>query len=806
MRDAAAEIQTAFAHFHGGDPIGAQRHCRLALAAEPNNFIAHLLLGAALNASGAHAEAIACLNKAQTLGQDNEDVYVNRGLARLALNELEPALADFTRCTEFAPNLAFAHFHRAQVLAALGRDLEAQITYRRAADLSLAQSRANPNNAQIAGEACIYCLAAGWFEGCVEAGDRATALAPGSPESWSNRGAAHMALGRTDKALTDFDEALRLRPAYPEAHCNRGAILCQLGAPNEALAAYEAALALRPAFPDALSGKGLALVQLGRLSEAHSVCEAAIQLAPQHADAWNNLGIVLLQLQNEAAAFDCFQNALRLNPNHADALFNRGTIYSLNKHFDFALADFERAREMKPIPQILGQMLHTSAQICDWAQFSKLQIAVTSELNQERSPIAPLHLMGVSDNPAHILLCARKALSHFETALSISGHAVREMSSRALRVGFVSADFRDHPCAVLLVPLVEKLDRARVNPIGINIGPRDDSAISLRISAAFDQFEDLAGRMDEDICEQMRALELDIAIDLMGHTRFSRPRIFFLRPAPIQVNFLGFPGTSGSSAVDYIIADEIVAPAGCEPFFAEALCRMPDCYLPTNPDLQFDPEPDVASLGLPKDSFIFASFNQSWKITPAAFDAWMRILARAPGSILWLAAASEITKHNLRKEAEIRGISGSRLYFADRIDSHAAHLARMGVADTFLDTWPYNAHSTACDALLAKLPLITLKGNSFASRVATSVLTAHGVPELAMNSVAAYEDLAVELYMDPGRLTEVRSKIANAIPASPLFDVESYTRSFEEALLQMVRRSQQGQRPEPFRVADFRGA
>jgi len=366
VRDAAAEIQTALAHFHGGDPIGAQRHCRLALAAEPNNFIAHLLLGAALNASGAHAEAIACLNKAQTLGQDNEDVYVNRGLARLALNELEPALADFTRCTELAPNFAFAHFHRAQVLAALGRDLEAQITHRRAADLSLAQSRENPNNAQIAGEACVYCLAAGWFEGCVEAGDRATALAPGSPESWSNRGAAHMALGRTDKALSDFDEALRLRPAYPEAHCNRGAILCQLGAPNEALAAYGAALALRPAFPDALSGKGLALAKLGRLSEAHSVCEAAIQLAPQHADAWNNLGIVLLQLQNEAAAFDYFQNALRLNPNHADALFNRGTIYSLNKHFDFALADFVRAREIKPIPQILGQMLHTSAQICDW--------------------------------------------------------------------------------------------------------------------------------------------------------------------------------------------------------------------------------------------------------------------------------------------------------------------------------------------------------------------------------------------------------------------------------------------------------
>ncbi|MFZ4072228.1 MAG: hypothetical protein ACOYJ6_19300, partial [Caulobacterales bacterium] len=377
------------------------------------------------------------------------------------------------------------------------------------------------------------------------------------------------------------------------------------------------------------------------------------------------------------------------------------------------------------------------------------------------------------------------------------------LSSHTLRVGFVSGDFRDHPCAVLLAPLIEELDRTRVIPIGVNIGPRDESAISLRISAAFDQFEDLTGQTDEDICAQMRGLDLDIAIDLMGHTRFSRPRIFFLRPAPMQVGFLGFPGTSGSSAIDYLIADEIVAPLGCEQFFAEALCRMPNCYLPTNPDLTFAPAPAVADLGLPPDRFIFASFNQSWKITPVAFDAWMKILAQAPESILWLSAATEETKHNLRKEAESRGISGGRLYFADRLDSHAAHLSRMGVADVFLDTWPYNAHSTACDALLAKLPIVTLLGSSFASRVAASVLTAHGVPELILGSVAAYEDLAVELYNDRAKLMQIRSKISKAIPVSRLFNIKSYARSFEAALAEMVRRSRPDQKPESLRVADF---
>ena len=794
-------IQSALARMQNGDFIGAQQLCRALLAQHPDNFQAHLILGAALYSAGALADAIESLNKAHRLNSNNPDVFVNRGLARQALGDAKAAVSDFTMAMKLAPNFAAAPLYRAQAFAALGAGEDAMADYAQAGELYRVALNSNRNDAQAAMMSCACFLAAGRLHDCIEAADLAIRLAPKVPENWSNRGAAHMSLDNTELALADFDEALRLRPAYPEAHCNRGSALRQMSRPIDALAAYDSALALRPAFPDALSGRGLALVQLGRLAEGKAACEAALRLAPQHAVAWNNLGLALQQSNQDSQALDCFQNALRFNPGLADALYNRGLVFFERKDFLEAVRDFNEARALKPILQVPGQLLHAMGFICDWTEFDQLKEVVTTDLKRGLLPIAPLQLLAVTDEPALTLICARERLAHFAESISASRPAVRPFARAPLRVAFVSADFRDHPCSVLLAPLIETLDRIKITPIGINIGLRDTSAIGARICSAFDEFHECANLTDEDIASRIRAIGADIAVDLMGHTRFARSRVFFFRPAPVQALYLGFPATSGSSAMDYIIADPITAPMDAQEHYIEALCQLPYCYLPTNPGLVIDPTPQRSSLGLPQDNLVFASFNQPWKVTPAHFDIWMRILGRTPGSVLWLSAGAPITEANLRKEAAYRGVDPDRLVFASRVDSQAAHLGRLRAADLFLDTAPYTSHSTACDSLLAHVPLVTLIGRTFAGRVAASVVSAHGFPELIANTPAAYEDLAVALGTDRARLAALRKEIARAIPTSPLFDVKAYAEALEDAFEHMVRNAALGLAPAAFSVS-----
>ena len=794
-------IQSALARMQSGDFIGAQHLCRALLAQHPDNFQAHLILGAALYSAGAHADAIESLNTAHRLNPNNTDVFVNRGLARQALGDVKAAVSDFTMAIKLAPNFAVALFYRAQALATLGAAKDAMADYSQAGDLYRVALNSNPNDAQAAMISCACFLAAGRFQDCIAVAERAILLAPNAPENWANRGAAYLSLGNVALAQKDFDEALRLRPADPDALCNKASAFCLLGNPVDALAAYDAALSLRPAFPDALSGRGLVLIQLGRLVEGQAACEAALRLAPQHADAWNNLGLALQQSNQDTKAYDCFQNALRFNPMQADALYNRGVVSFERKDYIEAIRDFRRAGALKSIPQLPGQLLHTMAFACDWTEFDQLKQVVTTDLMQGGLSIAPLQLLGASDEPALPLICGRKRLAHFAASIAAARPTLRRDTSRPLRVAFVSADFRDHPCSILLAPLIETLDRARVTPIGINIGPRDGSSIGERVCSAFDEFHECANLQDEDIAAQIRTLGADIAVDLMGYTKFGRPRMFFFRPAPVQVLYLGFPATSGSSAMDYIIADRMTAPTGAQEHFSEALCHLPHCYLPTNPGIAIDPTPPRASLGLPQDSFVFASFNQPWKITPAQYDIWMRILGRTPNSVLWISAGSVTAEANLRKEAARRGIDPARLIFASRSDSQAAHLGRLRAADLFLDTAPYTSHSTACDSLLAHLPLVTLIGQTFAARVAASVVTAHGFPELIANSPSEYEDLAVGLFEDRPRLTALRERIGRAIPTSALFDVSAYTKAFEEAFERMAWSAVQGQEPAAFAIA-----
>jgi predicted O-linked N-acetylglucosamine transferase (SPINDLY family) len=353
-----------------------------------------------------------------------------------------------------------------------------------------------------------------------------------------------------------------------------------------------------------------------------------------------------------------------------------------------------------------------------------------------------------------------------------------------IRLAYISADFREHAVAFQLAPIVERHNRQRFQVIGIATGPSDDSAIRQRLKQGFDRFHDFAALSDADIAQRLKEMEIDIAVDLGGHTGLSRLAIFAHRFAPLQVEWLGYPGTTGADFMDYLIADAVVAPAADQSFFSERLVHLPHSYFPTDPDRAIAATPSRAELGLPESGVVFCCTNNSWKITRPVFSIWMRLLGQVPGSVLLLKAAPPDIRANLEKEAARHDIAAERLVWADDLPL-AQHLARYRVADLFLDTLPYNAHATAADALWAGLPVLTLKGETFAGRVAASLLEAVEMPELITHSLAEYEDMALRLARDPARLAVIKEKLAHKLSAAPLFDADSFTRALEEAYLRM---------------------
>ncbi len=370
-----------------------------------------------------------------------------------------------------------------------------------------------------------------------------------------------------------------------------------------------------------------------------------------------------------------------------------------------------------------------------------------------------------------------------------------------LRIAYLSADFQDHATAHLMAELFERHDHSRFEVMAISFGIGDGSPMRQRLAAAFDRFYDACQRSDEDTARFLYGQKTDIAIDLKGHTRGARPGILAYRPAPVQVSYLGYPGTMGAQFIDYIVADKIVIPPGHESFYTEKIVRLPDCYQVNDRKRAVaEHTPERREAGLPQEGFVFCCFNQNWKITPDVFDVWMRLLRTVSGSVLWLVHDSKETERNLRSEAQARGVDGARLIFAPRLPSEV-HLARHRLADLFLDTLPYNAHTTASDALWTGLPVLTQLGEGFAGRVAASLLSAAGLPELITHSIADYEALALRLANDTILLKGYRDRLNANRAVLPLFDTDRFRLHLEAAYLQMAEIWQSGEQPRSFDVA-----
>ncbi len=603
------------------------------------------------------------------------------------------------------------------------------------------------------------------------------------PEVMVNLGNVLAQQGSRDEALSHYDQALKQKGDFFEALFNRGNLYLEAGRTEEALADYEKALAIRPDVPGVWNNRGTALRRLRRLEEALASYVRATALAPSHVNALANCAIALFELRRLDQALAASDAALVVQADFAEALYIRGNILRDLGRLQEAQASFEHALQAAPHHALaLNGLAQTSAALCDWTMAASLAPRLKSDVQAGRALIQPFVLMGYSEDAALLRRCAETYVHRVAPRQApLSGG--EPYKHDRIRLAYLSADFHQHPTPQLMVELFERHDRSRFEVTALAFGPDDNSAMRHRLVKAFDKFEKVRSLTDLEIAKLMRSREIDIAVDLNGHTHEARLGIFSHRPAPVQVNYLVYPGTTGAAYMDYILADRIVLPLDQQPFFSEKIRHLPDCYQANDATRIIAPAPSRAEASLPQQSFVFCCFNNSWKITAPVFDIWMRLLQQVPDSVLWLLDSP--AAGNLRAQAGARGVDESRLVFAPKLPP-GQHLARHQLADLFLDTLPYNAHTTCSDALWAGLPVVTCYGAAFHARVAASLLKAVGLSELIAMRPEAYEALALDMAQNPALLQATRDKLQRNRLTTPLYDSERFRKSIEAAYEAMM--------------------
>jgi predicted O-linked N-acetylglucosamine transferase (SPINDLY family) len=766
-----------------------------ALAFKSDYGEAHNNRGVALAGLRRFDEALASYDRALALNPHDADALRNRGTARAELGRFADAVADYDRAIALKPDNAGAIIDRAVALSKLGRFAEAI----EGCDRAIALEPASPEVLFIRANALNEL---GRFDEAVAGYDHAIASKPGYADALCNRGNALGALKRFDEALASYDRALALASDHADALNNRGNVLHRLQRFDEALASYDRALALRPGYADAFSNRGNVLRELRRLDDALASCDRAIAIEPGHAEYHNNRAIVLFDLRRLEEAVASYDRAIELKPDYADAFNNRGFALRDLRHPDGARASFAEALALRPdLDYLRGIHLHAKMHVCDWTDFAGDCAQILGAVEQGKAAAQPFQLLATPASAAQQLRCAEV---YAADKFGVSHAPLRRAecyAHRRIRVAYLSADLRDHPIAALTAGLFERHDRERFEITAISFKSDTHNQVRERLSALFDRFIDAQRMSDPEIAALIRDLEIDIAVDLNGFTEGGRANVFGRRAAPVQVSYLGYAGTLGRPFWDYVVADRFVVPPDDHAHYAERVVYLPDCFMVNDAGRKIAPRtPSRAEAGLPARGVVFCCFNNSFKITPDVFDVWMRLLDAVPDSVLWLSAANPAAVANLRRAAERRGVAPDRLIFAPRVPLNEDHLARLRLADLFLDTFHYNAHATAADALWAGVPVLTCPGSTFASRVAGSLLGAVGLPELIAASPADYEALALRFARDPAWLAALRQKLAHNRDRYPLFDTDRFARHIEAAYTIMWQRAERGDPPQSFAV------
>lgn len=584
-------------------------------------------------------------------------------------------------------------------------------------------------------------------------------------------------------AVELIGKALTLRPNYAEASSNLSIVLAAVGDMEGAVAAARKAVALQPDNPHAFAALGSLLHKQGYVDDALESYLTAVQINPRRAETHFLIGELLRNAGNVKGSVEAYQRAIQFDRRLDGAHLSLGEAYSALGLYDEAMAAFQIALELNPNDsEALFAAAYLKRQVCEWpAPMPNIPDPATAGTK----PVPPFSVVATGGDLASQLSWARKWSRDLETACETRFNPIASSDRKTIRVGYLSGDFHEHATAYLACELFEKHDRKRFEVFGYSIGPDDSSPMRRRLEAAFARFVDLRGKSHVEAARRILQDEVDILIDLKGYTRGARTQILACRPAPIQINYLGYPGTMGADFIDYILADDTVIPSEHEAFYSEKVIRLPGSYQPNSFRTVDEGEQTRGMHGLPEDAFVFCCFNNTYKITEDVFRRWMRVLTRVEGAVLWLFDGGSRTRDNLRKVAAACDVSPDRIVFASKLP-FSAHLARHSVADLFLDTVPVNAHTTASDALWTGLPVLTCLGETFAGRVAASLNHAAGLPELVAASLDDYEERAVFLAQNPDQLAVYKQRLAEQRSTATLFDIERYVRGLEGALDSIV--------------------
>ncbi|MEO5338915.1 MAG: tetratricopeptide repeat protein [Magnetococcus sp. MYC-9] len=786
--------------YQQGQAQQAAEWIRKATVANPNEPVFWQNLGIILSGMGRQQEAIDCFQRVLAQQPNHHEVLYHLGNCYRDLQKRAEAMACYQKAIEIRPDFFDVHNSLGNLMLAEGKLAEAIACYRRTVEIYPGHYNAYTN----LGNALIE---QGDTAGALVCHQKALEVQPNLCEAHNGLGNAYKQEGKLEQAIACFQKALSINPAYFTAYHNQGVTLQLLGRMEEAIDCYRKVLAIQPQSHETYNNLGSALAAQGHMAEAIGYYQKALEIRPSFYQAIGNIGISLQKSGELEQAVVMYRKALDLCPTDRTTLSNLAFALQLQGDVEQSITCYQKVLDMAPDdPEAHGSVLHQMLQICDWRDFQTRLDRMTAVLHSSKREINPFILLSLPSTPEEQRDCAiLSSIGKYTVRRDLAATRTYDPQPQRLKIGYLSADYQDHATTHLMAELFELHDRNRFEVIAYSYGQDDGLSMRRRVIAACDQFVDLRTFSHQASAERILADGVHILLELKGYTKDSRLEIPAFRPAPIQGSWLGFPGTVGASFIDFVLTDPFVTPPGFDHHFTEKVVRLDGCYQPNDRKRPIAPHtPSRQECGLPEQGFVFACFNKNYKINPPIFDIWMRLLKKTPGSVLWLFEANHWVVENIRREAEQRGVESSRIYFAPKMPP-AQHLARYRRADLVLDTFPYTSHTTGSDALWAGCPLLTYAGETFASRVAGSLLVNVGLPELITYSLEEYEALALELAHDPARLGALRQRLQENLAGSPLFDSPRFTRSLEAAYesmwRQFITRKQTGL---PFEAIDVR--
>ncbi len=797
----------------------AENAFKKAIKLNPSIPEPHNNLGILFFKQGHLDDAIKAYQTAIKLMPSFTDAHNNLGNAFKYQGKFEQANQCYMKALNLNPGFVQTHFNIGSLYEGQGEWGKALKAYRRALEIAPDNVDALINLGNISEKLDRYDDAITFYKDAI-------IQKPEFAEAYSNLGTVYEKQDRLTDAITCYEQAIKLKPDYIFAHTNLGNLLADQGRVEDAITCLKKALDIVPNSSFVLIDLANLLSQQGKNSLASDMLAKAIKYNSKDANIQNSAGNIFTQHRNFIAAKACYERAIALKSNYALAINNLGIIALETNHLDNAVEYFKRAIEINPhyaeaynnlgttltklnLPEqavvnyeqaikikpdfdtAFTQKIHQQAHMCDWVALLEFE-KVKDKLGITGEAVPPFALMASEDNPGRQLLRSQNFAEKKWGLIKVDKHIKPDKQSEKIRIGYFSADFHNHATMFLMAGLFAHHDKDKFEIFAYSYGENTDDEMRNFLVSKVDSFHEISSVSDSDVLSLVRASKLDIAVDLKGYTTDTRSNLFVHKLAPIQINYLGYPGSMGSTFMHYLIADPVLIPASHQKYYAEKIIYLPNSYQPNDDDRHIaNVSQSRIDLGLPENGFVFCCFNNNYKIMPREFAIWMRLLAKIDGSVLWLLQSNEMSEHNLRCAAEKHGIDRTRLIFASKLP-HAEHLARLSKADLFLDTFNYNAHTTASDALWAGLPILTLIGDQFAARVGASLLTSVGLDELITNNEDDYENKALFLASNRNELVRIKKVLGKQNPHHPLFNSQTYTRNLEKAYLSVYERYCEG--------------